>query len=61
MEPLLSTWLASIERSLNAAASINNYAPASIDELIKNNELFRKKVSDLALMKQIMLVEENVE
>lgn len=53
--------MASIERSLNAAASINNYAPASIDELIKNNELFRKKVSDLALMKQIMLVEENVE
>ena len=32
------------EHALNAGACINNYTPASINELIRNNELFKEKV-----------------
>ncbi len=31
------------EHALNAAACINNYTPASINELIRNNQAFQKK------------------
>lgn len=31
------------ERALNAAACINNYTPASINELIRNNRAFQEK------------------
>ncbi len=31
------------ENVLNAAACINNYTPASINEIVRNNEAFRKK------------------
>ena len=31
------------ERALNAGACINNYTPASINELIHNNEAFQKE------------------
>ena len=31
------------EKALNAAACINNYTPASVNELIRNNEIHRKK------------------
>lgn len=34
------------ERALNAAACINNYTPASIDELIRNNRIFRESVKE---------------
>ncbi|MFQ8979592.1 MAG: hypothetical protein ACLR6I_02770 [Waltera sp.] len=30
------------ERALNAAACINNYTPASFNELIRNNEYFQQ-------------------
>lgn len=30
-------------KALNAAACINNYAPASLNELIRNNQYFREK------------------
>ena len=29
------------ERALNAGCMINNYAPASLNELIRNNRIFR--------------------
>ena len=32
------------EKALNAAACINNYTPSSINELIRNNEYFKRKV-----------------
>lgn len=31
------------ERALNAAACINNYTPASFNELIRNNEYFNRQ------------------
>ena len=31
-------------RALNAAACINNYTPSSINELIRNNQLFQEKI-----------------
>ncbi|MEE1101316.1 MAG: hydrolase [Agathobacter sp.] len=40
---LTARYMASIEHTLNAGVVINNYAPASMNELIKNNEVFRKK------------------
>lgn len=40
---LTARYMASIEHSLNAGAVINNYTPTSINELIRNNEAFRKK------------------
>lgn len=36
-------YMASIEHSLNAGAMINNYTPASVSELIRNNECFKKR------------------
>ena len=30
------------ERALNAGCMINNYAPASLNELIRNNEMFQE-------------------
>lgn len=36
-------FMQSRERALNAAACINNYIPASFDELVRNNEVFREK------------------
>lgn len=36
-------YMASIAHTLNAGVVINHYTPVSIDELIKNNEDFRKK------------------
>jgi hypothetical protein len=42
--------MASIEHTLNAGAVINHYTPASMNELIKNNEFFRNKflISEVA-------------
>lgn len=34
------------EHALNAAACINNYTPASVDELIRNNKAFQEKDGD---------------
>lgn len=36
-------FMRSRERALNAAACINNYTPASMDELIRNNEVFQSQ------------------
>lgn len=36
-------YMASIEHTLNAGGVINNYTLASINELMRNNEAFRKK------------------
>lgn len=33
------------ERALNAGACINNYTPASFNELIRNNKAFQEKDS----------------
>ena len=35
------------ERALNAGACINNYTPASFDELVCNNESFRRRVVEI--------------
>lgn len=34
------------ERALNAAACINNYTPASLNELIRNNMFFKRDRAD---------------
>ena len=34
------------ERALNAGCMINNYMPVTFQELVKNNELFRKSGND---------------
>lgn len=39
--------MTSIAHTLNAGAVINNYAPASINELIENNRIFRNDVLNL--------------
>lgn len=30
------------DRALNAGACINNYTPCSLNELIRNNQIFKK-------------------
>ena len=35
-------YMRTLERALNAAACINNYAPASFEELKRNNKLFKQ-------------------
>lgn len=44
------------EHALNAAACINNYTPASINELIRNNKAFQDKDKDSA---DLLFVAEN--
>ena len=36
--------LSQFEKALNAGAPINNYMPVSLEELIRNNQIFREKV-----------------
>ncbi len=36
-------YMAGLEHTLNAAAVVNHYTPANMEELIRNNEAFRKK------------------
>lgn len=36
-------YMAGIEHSLNAAAAINDFTPVTIEELIRNNSIFREK------------------
>lgn len=38
-------YMKNFENALNAGCMINNYMPASLDELIRNNEVFKKDVS----------------
>ena len=35
-------YLKNLDRALNAGCMINNYMPATFDELINNNERFKK-------------------
>ena len=43
-------FMKSREHALNAAACINNYTPASVNELIRNNQLFQSKDKDEILL-----------
>lgn len=36
-------YMASLKHTLNASAAVNNYTPANMEELIRNNTVFRKK------------------
>jgi len=38
--------MARMDRALNAGCMINNYTPCGLSELIRNNESFRKRVSE---------------
>lgn len=39
-------YMKQFDRVLNAAACINNYIPASFNELVRNNEIFKKSYED---------------
>lgn len=44
---ITAKYMTSIEHALNAGVVINNYAPASLNELIENNRIFRNDVLNL--------------
>ena len=45
-DALWDSLMARMDRALNAGCMINNYTPCGLSELIRNNESFRKRVSE---------------